>query len=108
MGPSHSITAQLASQKCNLAPGSVAAPAPWACAYRSSVKVLLVTNPLTDGAFRARAQRMLGKEPVSPGGLQSKLRVDYPLASVVRGIEDNGSERWYAYRDGHWVRSAER
>jgi hypothetical protein len=67
------------------------------------MKVLLVTNPASDGAFRTKAQRMLGSDAASPEGLQSVLRSEYPRASVVRGIEDKGSERWYAYRDGRWI-----
>jgi len=67
------------------------------------MKVLLVTNPATDAAFRVAAERALGHVPVDPEGLQSDLRDSYPRVSVVRGIEDNGAERWYAYRDGHWV-----
>lgn len=67
------------------------------------MKVLLHTNPATDGAFRMTAERILGEDPASPEGLQSVLRHEYPSAAVVRGIEDNGSERWYAYRDGRWI-----
>jgi len=67
------------------------------------MKVLLVTNPATDVAFRVAAERALDHLPIGPEGLQSGLRESYPRVSVVRGIEDNGAERWYAYRDGHWV-----
>ena len=67
------------------------------------MKVYLVTNPPTDSAFRQKAERMLGGDGESPEGLQSVLRRDYPRAAVVRGIEDKGAERWYAYRDGHWI-----
>lgn len=67
------------------------------------MKVQLRTNPEADGEFRLAAERVLDDHPVSPEGLQSVLRHEYPRASVVRGIEDNGSERWYAYRDGRWT-----
>jgi hypothetical protein len=67
------------------------------------MRVQLVTNPASDGAFRISAQRMLGGDAQSPEGLQADLQGEYPSVSVVRGIEDNGSERWYAYRDGHWT-----
>ncbi|MEX2547259.1 MAG: hypothetical protein WD830_05660 [Chloroflexota bacterium] len=67
------------------------------------MKVLLVTNPAADGAFRLVAEHMLDLNGGTPEGLQSRLRDEYPRASVVRGIEDHGSERWYAYRDGSWI-----
>jgi hypothetical protein len=67
------------------------------------MKVLLHTNPAADGTFRLTAERMLDNHPVSPETLQSVLRSEYPRAAVVRGINDNGSERWYAYRDGRWT-----
>lgn len=67
------------------------------------MKVQLLTNPATDRVFRLKAERMLGDAAASPDDLQSNLRRDYPRAAVVRGIEDNGAERWYAYRDGHWI-----
>lgn len=67
------------------------------------MKVLLVTNPATDGTFRVAAERMLGANRTSPEGLQSLLRDEYPHASVFRGIQEYGSERWYAYRDGRWM-----
>lgn len=69
----------------------------------AGMRIQLVTNPLTDGDFRITAERMLSEDGLSPEGLQSHLRSEYPHASVVRGIEDSGSVRWYAYRDGHWV-----
>ena len=70
------------------------------------MKVLLVTNPTTDAAFRVAAESALGLGPISPEGLQSGLRGTYPHVAVVRGIEDHGTERWYAYRDGHWIDTA--
>jgi hypothetical protein len=72
------------------------------------MKVLLVTNPAADGAFRSTAQRLLGQNGHAPETLQSHLREEYPRASVVRGIQDKGAERWYAYREGVWVDSARR
>lgn len=67
------------------------------------MKVQLLTNPATDDLFRISAQRILGRKSESPEDLQTGLQADYPRVSVVRGIEDNGFERWYAYRDGHWT-----
>jgi hypothetical protein len=69
------------------------------------MKVLLVTNPAADIGFRVAAEQMLGERAVSPEGLQSGLIRRYPRVSVVRGIQDRGAERWYAYRDGHWIDS---
>lgn len=69
------------------------------------MKVQLITNPPADGDFRTSAERLLREDGASPEGLQSHLRGEYPEASVVRGIEDNGAIRWYAYREGHWVGS---
>ena len=48
---------------------------------------------------------MLANDGATPQSLQLHLRSEYPRALVVRGIEDRGSERWYAYRDGYWVDS---
>jgi len=67
------------------------------------MKVELVTNPANDGAFRAAAERLMGDDRSGPEGLQSGLVGEFPRVSVVRGIQDRGTERWYAYRDGHWV-----
>ena len=64
---------------------------------RQRMKVQLVANPTTDSAFRLAAERVLGLVPISPEGLQSGLRGSYPHVAVVRGIEDHGAERWYAY-----------
>jgi hypothetical protein len=67
------------------------------------MKVQLITNPAADGDFRLTAERMLNGDGHTPEGLQSRLRGDYPRVSVVRGIQDNGLERWYVYRDGTWI-----
>ena len=67
------------------------------------MKVQLLTNPASDHAFRVAAERLLDHLPFSPERLRSSLVRDYPRASVVRGIQDRGTERWYAYRDGHWI-----
>lgn len=72
------------------------------------MKVLLITNPAADAVFRSTAERMLGLNGHAPETLQSHLRDEYPRASVVRGIQDNGAERWYAYREGVWVDSTGR
>lgn len=69
------------------------------------MKILLVTNPAADIGFRVAAERTLGADPASPEGLQSGLIRQYPRVAVFRGIQDRGTERWYAYRDGHWIDS---
>jgi hypothetical protein len=71
------------------------------------VKVTLITNPKGDMAFRGAAQACLDDGAQSPAGLQHCLRQDYPDASVADGIVDRGAERWYAYREGVWIDSAE-
>jgi hypothetical protein len=68
--------------------------------------VRLITNPTSDAHFRDKAEGILADGADSPIGLQARLREDYPSASVVRGIEEQGAERWYAYRDGRWIDSA--
>ncbi len=43
----------------------------------------------------------------TPEELQQLLRQHYDGARVVRGVTDI-VERWYVYRDGHWVNSKPR
>lgn len=67
--------------------------------------ILLRTNPLSDSEFRRRAEALLADGVHSPTELQVRLNDGYPEAVVVSGIDDRGSERWYAYREGRWVSS---
>lgn len=69
------------------------------------MNVRLFTNPSADGDSRDAAEASLADGAASPGGLESLLRGEYPSVSVVCGIAEVGSERWYAYREGHWVDS---
>jgi hypothetical protein len=71
----------------------------------SKMNVRLITNPTADSAFRLAAEASLAAGAASPVGLEAHLREEYPSVSVVCGIADVGSERWYAYRDGHWIDS---
>ena len=68
------------------------------------MKILLVTFPSDDEAFRAHAQKLLASAGSAAARLQDRLRDSFPNALVVQGIRDTNVERWYAYRDGHWVR----
>ncbi len=69
----------------------------------TAVSIRLITNPAADAEFRSRAECLLADGTATPTELQLRLRADYPEASVVRGIVEPGSERWYAYRDGRWI-----
>jgi hypothetical protein len=72
----------------------------------AKMNVRLITNPTADNAFRLAAEASLAAGAASPVGLEARLREEYPRVSVVCGIAEVGSERWYAYRDGHWIDSA--
>ena len=48
----------------------------------------------------------MGAGATTAANLQMCLRAQYPSALVTNGIIDRGVERWYAYRDGHWVTAA--
>jgi hypothetical protein len=61
----------------------------------------LVVNPATDHQFRKRAEALAGSIE-TPEQLQQLLRVEYERARVVRGVTDV-AERWYVYREGHWI-----
>ena len=70
------------------------------------MKVHLITNPIDDTAFRADAERLLAQGAHSPAELERNLREQYSIATVFRGIEEAGTERWYVYREGRWVASS--
>ena len=70
------------------------------------VTVRLITNPYTDLDFERRAQEFADRVE-TPEELEELLRERYRNARVVRGVTDI-VERWYVYRDGHWVNSRER
>jgi hypothetical protein len=71
------------------------------------MKISLMTNPSTDTGFRAAAESALADGADSAADLQESLRDAYPRAAVADGIMERGMERWYAYREGHWVPSPE-
>ena len=71
------------------------------------MKISLITNPRDDEAFRRLAERLMAEGADTAGRLQASLKHAYPSALVVQGIRDAQGDRWYAYRDGHWVRAAE-
>jgi hypothetical protein len=67
---------------------------------------LIVANPPADGEFRRLIDRFLLTGGGRPHDLQAALRTRYPNAVVrQRELADEGYEVWYAYRDGHWIRS---
>ena len=49
----------------------------------------------------------MGAGAATAANLQVCLRSEYPRALVTNGIIDRGIERWYAYRDGHWVTASD-
>ena len=65
--------------------------------------VRLVINPANDPSFHERATQ-LARDIAEPEELERSLRDEYERARVVRGVTDV-VERWYVYRDGHWVDS---
>ncbi len=69
------------------------------------MNVSLVTNPADDERFRQAAESQLGAGAGTAAELLERLRDAYPSTLVVEGIEDQSGERWYVYRDGHWIRS---
>ncbi|HUG48027.1 MAG TPA: hypothetical protein VMP67_06405 [Candidatus Limnocylindria bacterium] len=71
------------------------------------MSVRVITNPAEDGAFRRSAEGLMAGGARSPMELQDGLRSDYPGVRVVSGITDRETERWYVYREGHWIRRAE-
>lgn len=67
------------------------------------MKILLVTNPAHDDKFKLLAEAHLADGAKSPEGLQESLRGEFPEATVRDGIIERGLQRWYAYREGHWI-----
>jgi hypothetical protein len=70
------------------------------------VTVRLVANPETDVDFQRLADELV-TEVDAPEQLEKLLRKRYPRARVVTGVTDI-LDRWYVYRDGHWVNSRDR
>lgn len=69
---------------------------------------LIVANPPGDHEFRGLIDRFLAAGDSRPHDLQAALRARYPKAVVrPRELANEGFEVWYAYRDGHWIRSEE-
>jgi hypothetical protein len=54
--------------------------------------------------LRELSDQLMRDDGESPETLEEGLRRRFPNARVYRGISDGVSERWYVYRDGHWVR----
>lgn len=74
--------------------------------HRARVRPIVVANPPTDRAFRSMIDRFLATEDGLPEELEHVLRGRYPEAVVRRReLAAERVEVWYAYRDGHWVRS---
>jgi len=67
------------------------------------VTVRLVANPQSDVEFQRLAER-LASEVDAPEQLEGLLRERYPRVRVVTGVTDI-VDRWYVYRDGHWINS---
>ena len=67
---------------------------------------VIIANPPGDNQFRELIDRALLAGAGGPQDLEATLRSRYP-AAVVRRRELAGEnlEVWYAYRDGHWIRS---
>jgi len=69
--------------------------------WTTASETRLVINPHTDHEFGRRAHE-LAEHADGPEQLQALLRDEYTRAGVVRGVTDV-TERWYVYREGHWV-----
>jgi hypothetical protein len=70
-------------------------------------RIEVFANPRADGAFAEAAQAHADDGADDPEELQRRLREYWPDSRVARGITDGNSERWYAYREGHWIDSGE-
>ena len=67
---------------------------------------ILVTNPADDDLFRDFARTLVDHGAETADELQRRLRVVYPDAVVhARELANEPILMWYAYRDGHWIRS---
>jgi hypothetical protein len=65
-----------------------------------------VANPPGDPSFRSMIDRFLASGSGEPADLEDILRVRYPNAVVRRReLSAERVEVWYAYREGHWIRS---
>jgi len=68
------------------------------------MKPILVISPRNDRGFVTLAERLVEDGAGTPGGLQSKLRQQYPKAVVrARDLTYETHVVWYVYRDGRWV-----
>ncbi len=65
------------------------------------VRVYVV--PQSDGRFERTAQAHASNGSDTPEKLQERLREEWPHSRVIRGITDAQQERWYVYREGHWI-----
>jgi hypothetical protein len=63
--------------------------------------IRLIINPQTDGDFGRRVNELAGQAR-GPEELEVLLRSEYPRTVVARGVIDV-VERWYVYREGHWI-----
>lgn len=72
------------------------------------MRVALVINPLGDRTFGASVHACSADGSDTPDALQTALRADWPNAIVRDGIVESDVQRWYVYRDGHWIRDESR
>lgn len=70
-----------------------------------AARVMLVVNPVSDGAFVERV-RLLRDGHETPDAFQSALRAYYPDALVRSRDLDGEAPTWYVYRDGRWTPSS--
>ncbi len=63
----------------------------------------LSINPSNDPEFSRRVHEV-ARHVETPEELEQRLRREYPLTRVFRGVTDI-VERWYVYREGRWKRS---
>jgi hypothetical protein len=66
----------------------------------------IVANPPDDAEFRALITAFLMSGGRRAEDLEAALRATHPAAVVrPRALTGERLEVWYAYRDGHWVRT---
>ena len=79
---------------------------PFAYAFQSGRRPMIVANPAADREFRAFIDSNLLAAAGRAEDLEALLRTRYPQAIVrPREIAAERTVVWYVYRDGHWIRS---
>jgi hypothetical protein len=67
---------------------------------------VIIANPPGDREFRRMIDSALVSGEWRPQDLEKLLRTRYPSAVVrPRELDAERIAVWYAYRDGHWIRS---